>query len=115
MCLLIDMSVYSDNNFVERAFAKLSKYKDLAIEVEMWQLKTKTILVVVGAFVEKFPRSPLLQEVQKNDPEKYSTCLKRSSLTFNFFISSIFFFFIFLSFSFSLFCTKNAPSIKLSY
>ena len=114
------MSVHSDNNVAAKSFAKLSKYKYLAIEVEMWRLKAMTILVVVGAlglmkkdtnaFFEKFPGSPLLQEVQKNDPEKYSSCLKRNSLTVNFFFSIIFFlslfsfFFLFLSF-----CTKSSP------
>ena len=75
-CLLIDMSVPSDNNVTAKVFEKLSKYKDLEIEVEkMWHLKTKTIPVVVGAlglikkgttaFIEKTPGSPSLQEVQK--------------------------------------------------
>ena len=75
-CLLIDMSVPSDNNVAAKLFEKLSKYKDLEIEVEkMWHLKTTTIPVVVGAlglikkgtnaFIEKIPGSPSLQEVQK--------------------------------------------------
>ena len=75
-CLLIDMSVPSDNNVAAIVFEKLSKYKDLEIEVEkMWHLKTKTIPVVVGAlglirkctnaFIEKIPGSPSHQEVQK--------------------------------------------------
>ena len=39
-CLLIDMSVPSDNNVAAKVFEKLSKYKDLEIEVEkMWHLK----------------------------------------------------------------------------
>jgi len=75
-CLLIDMSVPSDNNVAAKEFEKLSKYKDLEIEVgKMWHLKTTTIPVVVGAlglikkgtnaFIEKIPGSPSLQEVQK--------------------------------------------------
>ena len=75
-CLLIDLSVPSDSNVAAKVFEKLSKYKDLEIEVEkMWHLKTKTIPVVVGSlglikkgtntFIEKIPGSPPLQEVQK--------------------------------------------------
>jgi len=75
-CLLIDMSVPSDNNVAAKEFEKLSKYKDLEIEVgKMWHLKTTTIPVVVGAlglikkgtnvFIEKILGSPSLQAVQK--------------------------------------------------
>ena len=70
------MSVPSDNNVAAEMSEKLSKYKDLEIEVEkMWHLKTKTIPVVVGAlgllkkgtnaFIEKIPGSLSLQVVQK--------------------------------------------------
>ena len=76
ICLLIDMSVPSDNNVAAKVFEKLSKYKDLEIEIEkMWHLKTKTLPVVVGAlglirkgtadFIDKLPGSPSLSEVQK--------------------------------------------------
>lgn len=75
-CFLIDMSVPSDRNVAAKTFEKLSKYKDLEIEVEkMWHLKTCTIPVVVGAlglikkgakeFVSKIPGNPSLQEIQK--------------------------------------------------
>ena len=74
--LLIGMSVLSENSGAAKVFEKLSKYKDLNIEVEkMWHLKTNTILVVVGAlglikkgtnvFIQKIPGSPSLQDVQK--------------------------------------------------
>jgi len=70
------MSVPSDNNVAAKEFEKLSKYKDLEIEVgKMWHLKTTTIPVVVGAlglikkgtnaFIEKIPGSSSLHEVQK--------------------------------------------------
>ena len=70
------MSVLLDNNVAEKVFEKLSKYKDLEIEIEkMWHLKTTTIPVVVGAlglikkgtnaFIEKVPEFLSLQEVQK--------------------------------------------------
>ena len=75
-CFLIDMSVPSDRNVAAKTFEKLSKYKDLEIEVEkMWHLKTCTIPVIVGAlgvirkgandFVNKIPGKPSLQELQK--------------------------------------------------
>ena len=75
-CLLIDMSVPSDRNVSAKVFEKLSKYKDLEIEIEkMWHLKTRTIPVVVGAlglikkgtsqYLEMIPGDPSLQEIQK--------------------------------------------------
>ena len=75
-CLLIDMSVPTDKNVSANVFEKLSKYKDLEIEIEkMWQLKTTTIPVVVGAlglikkgtidYLKKIPGEPSLSEIQK--------------------------------------------------
>ena len=44
------MSVPSDTNVSHKIFEKLSKYKDLEIEVtKMWHLKTMTLPVVIGA------------------------------------------------------------------
>ena len=70
------MSVPSDNNVAAKVSEKLSKYKDLEIEVEkMWHLKTKEILVFVGAlglikkgtgaFIEKIPGSPQFKKYKK--------------------------------------------------
>ena len=40
--LLIDMSVPNDNNLSVKEYNKISKYKDLEIEIEkMWHLKTR--------------------------------------------------------------------------
>ena len=75
-CFFIDISMPSDRNISEKVFEKFSKYKDLEIEVQkMWHLKTKTLLVVVGAlgliekgtqdFLDQIPGKPSLQEVQK--------------------------------------------------
>ena len=75
-CLLIDMSVPTDKNVSAKVFEKLSKYKDLEIEIEkMWQLKTTIIPVVVGAlglikkgtidYLKKIPGEPSLSEIQK--------------------------------------------------
>ena len=63
-------------NISAEEFEKLSKYKDLQIEVErMWQLKTSIALIVVGALgsvkkgtakhLEKIPGKQNLAEIQK--------------------------------------------------
>ena len=75
-CLMIDMTVPTDRNVSVKEFDKLSKYKDLQIEVErMWRLKTTIVPVVVGALglikkdtdkhIIKIPGDPSLQEIQK--------------------------------------------------
>ena len=49
-CLLIDMSIPTEKNTTVKVTEKLSKYKDLEIEIErMWGMKTTTIPVVIGA------------------------------------------------------------------
>ena len=48
-CIMMDVAVPSDQNISLKEFQKLSKYKDLEIEVtKMWKLKTKIILAVIG-------------------------------------------------------------------
>ena len=75
-CQLIDMSVPSDSNTSDKEFEKLSKYKDLEIEIaEMWKMKTKGIPVIVGTFgrikkgtqkyVNEIPGNLSLAEIQK--------------------------------------------------
>lgn len=75
-CLLIDVSVPSDQNIVKKEVEKLSKYKDLEIEVfRMWGMKVKTVPIVVGALgmikkhmnknIEDIPGSLTLHTVQK--------------------------------------------------
>ena len=75
-CLLIDMSVPSDRNIAVKEFDKLSKYKDLEIEIQkLWRLKTTVVPVIVGALgvikkstedhISKIPGQPLQQEIQK--------------------------------------------------
>ena len=70
------MSVPSDKNVAAKVIDKMSKYKDLEIEVsKMWKLKVKTIPVVVGALglvkkgteelINMIPGNPSLREVQK--------------------------------------------------
>ena len=73
---MLDVVVPADKNISLKEFQKLSKYKDLEIEVtKMWKLKTKTIPVVIGAlgmikkgtqnFIDHIPGKPSLQETQK--------------------------------------------------
>ena len=73
---MIDVTVSADKNISLKEFQKLSKYKDLEIEVtKMWKLKTKTIPVVIGAlgmikkgtqnFIDQISGKPSLQELQK--------------------------------------------------
>ena len=73
---MIDVKIPTDKNVSVAEFEKLSKYKDLEIEVEkLWHMKTVTIPVVIGALgmikkgtdkhLEKIPGSPNLDEMQK--------------------------------------------------
>ena len=66
----------SDKNVSVAEFERLSKYKDLEIEVEkQWYTKTVTMPVVIGALdmikkgnekhLQKIPGSPNLAEMQK--------------------------------------------------
>ena len=75
-CTLIDMTVPADHNIAPKEYEKLSKYKDLEIEIgKMWHLDTSTVPVVVGAlgalkrgskeFIDQIPGKPDLSEVQK--------------------------------------------------
>ncbi|XP_030745272.1 uncharacterized protein LOC115874305 [Sitophilus oryzae] len=75
ICLLIDVSVPDDNNISAKEVEKISKYKDLEIEISrMWNTKTK-VVVVVGAlgmltkghsnFIKLIPGYPSTNEVQK--------------------------------------------------
>ena len=44
------MSIPTDQNISAKEFDKLSKYKDLEIEIQrMWKLRTSTVPVVEGA------------------------------------------------------------------
>ena len=75
-CILIDMTVPSDRNIAPKEFEKLSKYKDLEIEIQkMWHLHTTTIPVVIGAlgtfkcgtrdYLNSIPGKPNMAEIQK--------------------------------------------------
>ena len=46
---MIDMNIPSERNVSIKEVEKLSKYKDLEIEVtKMWKMKTSTVPIVVG-------------------------------------------------------------------
>ena len=73
---MLDVAVPANKNISLKEFQKLSKYKDLEIEVtKMLKLKTKTIPVVIGAlgmikkgtqnFIDQIPGKLSLQEMQK--------------------------------------------------
>ena len=75
-CLLIDMTVPSNRNLSLKEYEKVSKYKDLEIEIQkMWNLKVTIVPVVIGALgmikkkteghIKRIPRNPCLQELQK--------------------------------------------------
>ena len=75
-CLLIGMSIPTDQNIAAKEFDKLSKYKDLEIEISrMWNLKGITVPVIVGALgmikkgcqnhLDKIPGQLQLQEIIK--------------------------------------------------
>ena len=49
-CMIIDVAVPSESNTSVKVTEKLSKYKDLEIEISrMWCMKTQTIPVVIGS------------------------------------------------------------------
>ena len=50
-CQLIDMSIPTERNTSLKTMVKLTKYKDLEIEIEKtWGMKTITVSVIIGAF-----------------------------------------------------------------
>ena len=74
--LLIDMTVPSDRKISLKEYEKVSRYKDLEVEIQkMWHLKTTVLPVVIGAVgmikrksedhIKKIPGNPCLQELQK--------------------------------------------------
>jgi len=75
-CLLIDMSTPTERNTSLKTMVKLTKYKDLEIEIEKtWGMKTTTVPVIIGAFglvnkgtenyIGKIPGNIRITELQK--------------------------------------------------
>ena len=75
-CTLIDVAIPSDKNTSIKVSEKLSKCKDLEVEIAcMWQMRTVVIPIVVGALrvikkgtekhLREIPGNHNLQEIQK--------------------------------------------------
>jgi len=75
-CMLIDVAISGDRNVIKKEAEKILKYKDLAIEIQrMWNVKTKAILVTIGAtgtisksfrkYVSNIPGNHEVKELQK--------------------------------------------------
>ena len=75
-CCLLDISIPSDRNTSLKIYEKISKYKDLEIEIEKtWKEKSKTIPIVIGAlgvinkktekYLELLPTKMHIEELQK--------------------------------------------------
>jgi len=48
--MLIGVAISGDRNVIKKEAEKILKYKDLTIEIQlMWNVKTKVILVIIGA------------------------------------------------------------------
>ena len=97
-CLLIDMAVPADCNVSLKIFKKLSKYKDLEIEItKMWHMGTSIIPVVVGSLgvvgkdssrlIEGIPGSPCLKEIQKIVLTSTAHTLRRALSMYFFLVS----------------------------
>ena len=83
------MSVPSDRSISAKDFQKLSKYKDLEIEIaKMWKMKTKAIPVIVGAlgmvikgtqkYINEIPGNLPLPEIQKITLNSTACILRRT-------------------------------------
>ena len=74
--MLIDMSIPTERNTSLKTAEKLSKYKDLEIEIEKtWGMKTTTVPVIIGAlglvkkgietYIGKIPGNIRIAELQE--------------------------------------------------
>ena len=86
------MKILAEKNVSVAEFEKVSKYKDLEIEVEkLWHMKTVTIPVVIGVLdmiktgnekhLQKIPWSPNLAEMPKNSPYRYCSYPKTNLIS----------------------------------
>ena len=75
-CMLIDMFIPTERNTSLKTAEKLSKYKDLEIQIEKtWGMKTTTVPVIIGAlglvekgienYIGKIPGNIRITELQK--------------------------------------------------
>jgi hypothetical protein len=52
--MLLDVAIPGDRNVIQKETEKILKYKDFTIEIQrMWNVKTRVILVIIGA-IEPF-------------------------------------------------------------
>ena len=69
------MSVPSNSIIYAKEYEKLSKYKDLEIEIaKMWKMKTKTMRVIVG------PLGMIKEGTQKREHICYKEGTKREHI-----------------------------------
>ena len=72
----IDVAISGDRSVIIKEAEKILKYKDLTIEIQrMWNVKTKTIPVIIGAtgtitksfrkYVSNIPGNHEVKELQK--------------------------------------------------
>jgi hypothetical protein len=75
-CMFIDVSISGDRNVIKKDAEKVLKYKDFTIDKQrMWNVKTKMILVIIGAtetisksfrkYVTNIPGNHEVKELQK--------------------------------------------------
>ena len=88
-CIMIDMGIPSDWNVSIKEVEKLSKYKDLEIEVtKMWERKTSTAPIVMRAlelvkkgyetYINLIPGHIRFEELQKIAPLGSAHILRRT-------------------------------------
>ena len=74
--MLLDVAIPSDKNVATKIFEKISKYKDLEIELtKSWNSKTKTIPIIIGSlgiinksalkYISSLPGDINVEEIQK--------------------------------------------------
>ena len=88
VCYLLDVSVPSDANTSLKTYEKLTKYKDLELELQKsWKMKVKTIPIIIGAlgvinkntkkYITQIPGDLSLQELQKTTLLGTATILRK--------------------------------------
>ena len=73
LLILINVAIPSDKNTSTKVSEKISKYKDLEIEItRMWQMKTEIIPVVIGTLgVIKKGSEKFMSKIAGNGPFFY--------------------------------------------
>jgi len=74
--MLIDVAIWGDRNVIKKEGEKILNYMDLTIEIQrMWKVKTRVILVMIGAtgtiskslrkYISNTPGNHEVKELQK--------------------------------------------------